>query len=87
MSVEKFLVTGASGETGRYTVRRLLEKGHAVRALVHKDDERSEALRGNDDYLIRSCAPEVGVDKFVATAAGGSTIGAFHLSACSFTHS
>jgi len=46
MSAEKFLVTGASGETGRHTVRRLLEKGHAVRALVHKDDERSEALRG-----------------------------------------
>jgi hypothetical protein len=22
----------------------------------------------NDDYLIRSCAPEVGIDKFVATA-------------------
>ena len=45
MSVEKFLVTGATGETGRYTVQRLLEKGHAVRALVHKEDERSEALR------------------------------------------
>jgi NAD(P)H dehydrogenase (quinone) len=46
MSAEKFLVTGATGETGRYTVQRLLEKGHAVRALVHKEDERSEALRG-----------------------------------------
>ena len=45
MSPENFLVTGASGETGRYTVQRLLEKGHAVRALVHKEDERSEALR------------------------------------------
>jgi NAD(P)H dehydrogenase (quinone) len=45
MSVEKFLVTGATGETGRYTVQRLLEKGHAVRALVHREDERSEALR------------------------------------------
>ncbi|HEX3521219.1 MAG TPA: NAD(P)H-binding protein, partial [Stellaceae bacterium] len=46
MSAEKFLVTGATGKTGRYTVQRLLEKGHAVRALVHKEDERSEALRG-----------------------------------------
>jgi uncharacterized protein YbjT (DUF2867 family) len=46
MSAEKFLVTGATGETGRYTVQHLLEKGHAVRALVHKEDERSEALRG-----------------------------------------
>jgi len=46
MSAEKFLVTGATGETGGYTVRRLLEEGRAVRALVHKEDERSEALRG-----------------------------------------
>ena len=45
MSVEKFLVTGATGETGRYTVQRLLEKGRAVRALVHREDEHSEALR------------------------------------------
>ena len=46
MSAAKFLVTGAIGETGRYTVQRLLQKGHAVRALVHREDERSEALRG-----------------------------------------
>jgi NAD(P)H dehydrogenase (quinone) len=43
--IDKFLVTGATGETGRHTVRRLLEKGHAVRAMVHKEDERAEALR------------------------------------------
>ena len=42
---DKFLVTGATGETGSYTVRRLLEKGYAVRAMVHKKDERAEALR------------------------------------------
>ncbi|PDT21255.1 NmrA family NAD(P)-binding protein [Rhizobium hidalgonense] len=45
MTTEKFLVTGATGETGRYTVQRLLEKGHSVRALVHKEDARAEALR------------------------------------------
>jgi NAD(P)H dehydrogenase (quinone) len=45
MSGKKFLVTGATGRTGRHTVRHLLEKGHAVRALVHQEDERSEALR------------------------------------------
>jgi NAD(P)H dehydrogenase (quinone) len=54
MSAEKFLVTGASGETGRYTVRCLLEKGHAVRALVHKEDERSEALRGTGAEVVVS---------------------------------
>jgi uncharacterized protein YbjT (DUF2867 family) len=45
MSAEKILVTGATGETGRYTVQRLVERGHAVRALVHREDARSEALR------------------------------------------
>ena len=45
MSAEEILVTAATGETGRYTVKRLVEKGHAVRALVHREDERSDALR------------------------------------------
>ena len=45
MSAEEILVTAATGETGRYTVQRLVEKGHAVRALVHREDERSDALR------------------------------------------
>jgi NAD(P)H dehydrogenase (quinone) len=45
MGTEKFLVTGATGETGRYTVQRLLEKGRVVRAMVHKEDDRAEALR------------------------------------------
>ena len=45
MSAEEILVTAATGETGRYTVQRLVEKGHAVRALVRREDERSDALR------------------------------------------
>lgn len=38
------LVTGATGKTGAYTVPLLLEHGHRVRALVHRQDERSERL-------------------------------------------
>src|SRR5258708_10217551 len=45
MSEAKLLVTGATGRRGRHTVQHLVEKGHAVRALVHQEDERSEALR------------------------------------------
>jgi NAD(P)H dehydrogenase (quinone) len=45
MSSDKLLVTGATGETGRCTVQRLLEMGRAVRALVHKEDDRAEVLR------------------------------------------
>jgi len=44
MSEAKFLVTGATGATGKETVQLLLQRGHAVRALVHGHDSRSEAL-------------------------------------------
>ncbi|MBY3031686.1 NAD(P)H-binding protein [Rhizobium leguminosarum] len=49
---DTFLVTGATGETGRYTVQRLLEKGHAVRAMVHRQDERADALRGEGAEVV-----------------------------------
>jgi uncharacterized protein YbjT (DUF2867 family) len=45
MSERKILVTGATGATGRETVRILLEQSNAVRALVRRDDDRAEALR------------------------------------------
>ncbi len=41
----KFLITGATGSTGGYTVRQLLEKNQAVRVLAHRSDERSEQLQ------------------------------------------
>ncbi|GLY19649.1 NmrA family transcriptional regulator [Kineosporia sp. NBRC 101677] len=40
----RFLITGATGKTGLTSVRLLREKGHAVTAFVHRDDERSRAL-------------------------------------------
>jgi NAD(P)H dehydrogenase (quinone) len=52
MSTQTFLVIGATGQTGRYTVQRLLERGYAVRAMVHKEDERSEALRGTGAEVV-----------------------------------
>jgi NAD(P)H dehydrogenase (quinone) len=41
---ELFLITGATGNTGAYTVRSLRERGHRVRAFVHTLDERSARL-------------------------------------------
>ncbi len=38
------LVTAATGQTGGHTVRQLLEKGHSVRALVHRRDKRADEL-------------------------------------------
>jgi NAD(P)H dehydrogenase (quinone) len=44
MAQKKFLVTGATGHTCSYTVERLLERGHAVRTLAHREDDRSKRL-------------------------------------------
>ncbi|KAH8803502.1 hypothetical protein F5884DRAFT_805721 [Xylogone sp. PMI_703] len=38
------LVTGATGATGGATIKYLLKKGFTVRALVHKEDDRSRQL-------------------------------------------
>jgi uncharacterized protein YbjT (DUF2867 family) len=40
----KILVTGATGDTGRPTVKELLKKGLKVRALAHREDARSREL-------------------------------------------
>ncbi|MEU3755789.1 NmrA family NAD(P)-binding protein [Streptomyces olivoreticuli] len=39
-----FLITGATGKTGAYAAAALLERGHRVRAMVHRKDERSDRL-------------------------------------------
>lgn len=40
----KVLITGATGATGRNAIQALITSGIAVRAMVHKIDERSESL-------------------------------------------
>lgn len=45
MPLPLILVTGATGHTGAPVARRLLADGWPVRALVHRADARSEALR------------------------------------------
>jgi NAD(P)H dehydrogenase (quinone) len=45
MATVKVLVTGATGDTGGYAVNELLARGHRVRALAHKPDERSKKLQ------------------------------------------
>ena len=46
------LVTGAAGRTGGYTSQLLLERGHHVRALVHRFDDRAAALRDSGADVI-----------------------------------
>ena len=45
MIKSKILVTGATGRTGSLVVSGLLKAGHPVRAMVHREDGRSERLR------------------------------------------
>ncbi len=52
MSSRRVLVTGATGETGRYTTDLLLNEGLAVRAFVHKADERSDKLKAHGAEIV-----------------------------------
>jgi NAD(P)H dehydrogenase (quinone) len=52
MSERKILVTGATGATGKETVRLLLESGQTVRALVRHEDDRAEALRKSGAEVV-----------------------------------
>ena len=44
-SSQLILITGANADTGRPAVDLLLQRGHRVRAMVRKLDERSAALQ------------------------------------------
>jgi len=44
MTKPLILVTGATGKTGTPVLRQLLERGYPVRAMVHQQDARSQAL-------------------------------------------
>lgn len=45
MTRPKFLITGATGATGTAAAEELLQRGHDVRALAHRHDERSNHLK------------------------------------------
>ena len=51
----KVLVTGATGNTGGYAIKYLLEKQVPVRALVHQTDKRSDALRSEERRVGKEC--------------------------------
>src|ERR1700737_4109200 len=52
MSTQTFPVIGRARKAGQHTVQHLLERGHAVRAMVHKEDECSEVLRGTGAEVV-----------------------------------
>jgi len=48
----KILITGATGATGGAAAELLLKKGISIRALVHKEDERSKKLRDQGAEIV-----------------------------------
>jgi nucleoside-diphosphate-sugar epimerase len=73
------LVTGATGLVGSHTVDELLQRGHAVRALL-RDDERAAALRERgvaslvgdvrEPQTLKEAVRDVGVIYHCAAAVG-----------------
>ncbi|MCH8873841.1 NmrA family NAD(P)-binding protein [candidate division KSB1 bacterium] len=50
----KILITGATGTTGQYAIKKLVEKGADVRAMVRTIDERSDALKALGVEVVQS---------------------------------
>lgn len=70
------LVTGASGHIGGVLVRALLERGRAVRALVHSDKAALEGLEGDLELVPGDVLDRAAMDR---ACAGVETV--FHLAA------
>lgn len=49
-----FLITGATGKTGGVTADLLLRRGHRVRAMVHREDDRSRALAASGAEVVQA---------------------------------
>lgn len=45
MALPRILVTGATGSTGSAAVEELMQRGFEIRALAHRQDERSDRLK------------------------------------------
>src|SRR5258708_14073512 len=45
MAKSLILISGATGSTGGATARQLLKEGHPIRALAHREDDRSKLLQ------------------------------------------
>lgn len=54
MTRPTILVTGATGKTGGAVARQLLQEGWPVRALVHREDARSDALRQSGAEVVQA---------------------------------
>src|ERR1700744_362138 len=66
------LITGATGRTGGFAARLLLERGHRVRALVHSFDDRAARLRDSGAEVIVGDLNEIDDVRRAAEGARGA---------------
>jgi NAD(P)H dehydrogenase (quinone) len=52
MNKPRIIVTGATGKTGSVVVAELLKAGYPVRAIVHREDDRSARLRAQGAEVV-----------------------------------
>jgi NAD(P)H dehydrogenase (quinone) len=52
MNKPRIIVTGATGKTGSVVVTELLKAGYPVRAMVHREDDRSTRLRAQGAEIV-----------------------------------
>ena len=52
MNRPRIIVTGATGKTGSVVVAELLKAGYPVRAMVHREDDRSARLRAQGAEIV-----------------------------------
>jgi NAD(P)H dehydrogenase (quinone) len=52
MTKPRIIVTGATGKTGSVLVTELLKAGYPVRAMVHREDDRSARLRAQGTEIV-----------------------------------
>jgi len=71
MSEALYLITGATGATGRNAIEHLLSRGAKVRALVRSDDERAAGLRAKGvEVVVGDLLDNVAIKRAVHGATG-----------------
>jgi uncharacterized protein YbjT (DUF2867 family) len=58
----KVFLTGATGFVGSHMLKRLLDEGHTVRALVRDPQRAAKRVQGNVEFLAGDVVSEAGLD-------------------------
>jgi uncharacterized protein YbjT (DUF2867 family) len=62
----KVFLTGATGFVGKHMLRRLLDEGHSVRALVRDPAQAANSAQGSVEFLAGDVVSGAGLDAAIA---------------------